>query len=101
MSVIRNMMMAAALALWPAAAMALEEGACAPNWSMAAEIVRAEGLAPIASVTSKAAGRIDGEVVKATLCRSGDRYVYRLVVRKSGGGHTTLVVDALKPFEEK
>ena len=71
---------------------------CIEDWSKAAPIVKAEGLATVETVTRLAASRLSGDVVKVTLCRDGGRYVYRLVVRTGGGRHSSLTVDAIEPF---
>lgn len=74
------------------------DDACIEDWSKAAPIVRAEGLATVETVTKLAAARVAGDVVKVTLCRDGDRYVYQLVVRAGSGRHSSLTVDAIEPF---
>jgi len=71
---------------------------CIEDWSTAAPVVKAEGLATVEAVTKLAAARVKGDVVKVTLCQDGNRYVYRLVVRDAGGKHTRLTVDAKEPF---
>ena len=71
---------------------------CISDWSVAAGIVEAEGLATVESVMKAARGRVPGDVVKVTLCRDGSRYLYRLVVRTPAGQHQSLDVDARAPF---
>jgi hypothetical protein len=89
-------MLLAMLAGGPAPSRA--DDACIEDWSKAALIVKAQGLATVETVTKLAAARIAGDVVKVTLCRDGDRYVYRLVVRSASGRHSSLPVDAIAPF---
>ena len=40
---------------------------------------------------------VNGDIVKSTLCKDGDDYIYKLVVRDSGGQLKTVVVDARNP----
>jgi uncharacterized membrane protein YkoI len=85
------------LALQPATAAEIDQ--CYPDWSMAAPIVRKEGLATIEQVARRAAGRIFGIIVKTELCQSNGGFVYRLVVREPRGRLRALTVDARHPFE--
>jgi uncharacterized membrane protein YkoI len=87
---------AALLTVIPAAVPARAQQSCIADWSVAAPIVRREGLA-----TMERVGRImrEGaamEIVKSALCTANGRYVYRLTVR-GGSGLRTLVVDARQP----
>lgn len=78
---------------------ALAQQACIADWSEAGPIVRKEGLAPIERVGKLARDRASVEIVGSALCRTQDRYVYRLTVRAEQGTLRTMVVDARKPFE--
>ena len=79
-----------------------EEGACFADWSVAAPIVRQEGLMSVEQLTAAAHLKLKGDIVKATLCvakgAAGGRYEYRLVVRAADGRLTPLTVDAKHPF---
>lgn len=72
---------------------------CISDWSDAAPIVRREGLAPMELVDRLARDRSSVQVVRGTLCKDHDRYVYRLTVRGDHGTLRTLFVDARRPFE--
>lgn len=74
-----------------------DEG-CIADWSQAAPIVKAEGLASVERVTELARAAVKGEIVKVTLCKQADRWVYLLVVREPAGRHKSLTVDAKAPF---
>jgi hypothetical protein len=70
---------------------------CFADWGVAGEIVRREKLVTVQQLTqANAAGLIDA-IVKATLCKDGDDYIYKLVVRGAGGQLKTVVVDARNP----
>ena len=71
---------------------------CIESWSDAAPIVRSEALVAVRDVHEQVRQRRIGDLVKATLCQEGGRYVYRLVVRETSGRITPLTVDARKPF---
>jgi uncharacterized membrane protein YkoI len=90
---------AAVLGAMAGVAPASAQQTCIRDWSEAGPIVRREGLAPIERVGRLARDRSSVEIVRSTLCRDQDRYVYRLTVRGDGGALRTLVVDARKPFE--
>ena len=79
----------------PAAA---EDGACYTDWSVAAPIVKKEGLLPVEQLTPKARAELKGDVVKVTLCVKAGSYVFRLVVRGDKGDLKTVTVDAKNPF---
>lgn len=87
---------AAALVAEPATAAPPER--CYPDWSQAAEIVRAESLVTAKDVHERARTGQIGDVVRMTLCEDNGRYVYRLVVREAKGQVVKLTVDARRPF---
>jgi uncharacterized membrane protein YkoI len=89
---------AAALPVERPAAQDLQDLKCAPDWSYGAMIVRKEGLLTVEQLTAIVEAKIDGEIVKTTLCESGGKYVFKLVVRQRGQ-FKTLTVDARKPFD--
>jgi hypothetical protein len=70
---------------------------CYADWGLAGEIVRREKLVTVQQLTqANAAGMIEA-IVKTTLCKDGDDYIYKLVVRGAGGQLKTVVVDARNP----
>ena len=89
----------------PIAALALgafearAEPVCYADWSVAAPIVKKEGLVTVEKLTDLARSKLGSEIVKTTLCADGVRYTYRLVVRDANNQLKTLIVDAHKPFD--
>lgn len=88
------LVLAAAFAAGPSVA----EGACIADWSLAAPIVKSEGLAPVETLSRSARTRLGGEVVKTTLCRRDGTYVYDVVVKMPGGQVKSQTLDAREPF---
>lgn len=76
----------------------VDSAMCIEDWSTAVPVVREEGLAPVDVVTRLAKTRLEGEVVKVTLCKAGERYVYRLLMRLPNGRMAPVIVDAKEPF---
>lgn len=70
-----------------------EEG-CLSDWGAAGEIVRREGLRTVEQLTLEEPRQLDGQIVKATLCREAKGYVYRLVVRGPGGQMKNVMLNA-------
>jgi uncharacterized membrane protein YkoI len=75
-----------------------DEKACYPDWSVAAPIVKREGLIPVEQLTPLARFSLNGEILKVTLCFEAGNYVFRLVVRGAKGDLKTVTVDAKDPF---
>ena len=73
---------------------AIGASACVADWSTAAQIVEKEHLLTVEQVSAAQAGAIPGKIVKTTLCREKDGFVYRLVVRNFAGQLENIVVDA-------
>lgn len=71
---------------------------CVADWSVAAPIVKEEGLVTVEELSKAASGRLSGDIVKATLCRENGIYVFRLVVKGVSGQLRTVTVDARRPF---
>ncbi len=67
---------------------------CVADWSTAVQIVEKEQLLTVEQVAAAHAGAIPGKIVKTTLCREKDGFVYRLVIRNSAGQLQNIVVDA-------
>ena len=72
--------------------------ACIEDWSTAVPVVKEEGLATVETITKLAKTRLSGDVVKVTLCKRNERYVYRLILRHSNGKVAPVIVDAREPF---
>lgn len=79
---------------WPAAA----AGKCYSDWSVAAPIVRREGLVTVEELSTQLRARYPGELVKATLCEGGEGFAFRLVIRDAKGQLNTLELNARRPF---
>jgi uncharacterized membrane protein YkoI len=92
----RHLALALALAVPVHAAEADEF--CIEDWSTAAPVVKSEGLASVEAVTALARKRLEGDLVKVTLCMQGQTYVYRLLIRGGDGRHSRVIVDAKRPF---
>jgi uncharacterized membrane protein YkoI len=75
-----------------------EPGGCYADWSVAAPIVRKEGLATVEALSRLAQARISGDIVKTTLCKENGGFVYRLVIRSPKGRLFNRTVDARAPF---
>jgi hypothetical protein len=71
---------------------------CYADWSVAAPIVRKEGLATVEALSRLARSNISGDIVKTTLCKENGGFVYRLVIRSPGGRLFNRTVDARAPF---
>jgi hypothetical protein len=91
----------AAMALAPLLAIQAHasDETCFHSWSEAAQIVRKEGLVSTHDVYQKLLERRSVEVLRITLCREGDRFVYKIVVRQTSGRLINQSLDARHPFE--
>jgi len=72
---------------------------CYADWSVAAPIVRKEGLTTVETLWKLAQSKIFGQIVKTTLCEEKGGFVYRLVVRDPTGRLVNRKVDARQPFK--
>lgn len=88
----------ASLLLLAATLSASEADECYSDWSIAAPIVHREKLATVEALSETAATHMPGDIVRTTLCVVGGIFVYRLVVRESGGKLVKRTVDARNPF---
>ena len=71
---------------------------CYADWSVAAPIVRKQGLATVETLAQRARANISGAIVTTMLCEENGGFVYRLVVRDSQGRLSNQTVDARSPF---
>lgn len=81
-----------------ARAAAAGDVACYADWSVAAPIVKQEGLATVEALTLAARAKLKGDILKTTLCRENGVYVYRVVLRGADGRLTQVTVNAKSPF---
>lgn len=87
--------------LWVAAvslggAAAAEE--CLPDWGEAGQIVRNQKLLTVQQLIDSGGRFFQGRIMKTTLCKDGDDYIYKVVVRLPNGQFRTVVVDARHPL---
>lgn len=73
-------------------------GRCYADWSVAAPIVKQEGLVSVETLTKRAKTKISGEIVRTTLCEEHGEFVYRLVVKEPSGRLASRTVNARAPF---
>ena len=89
---------AAALSSGGAARPALADD-CYADWGVAGEIVRREKLVTVQQLTQSNAAGLPGQIVKTTLCKDGDDFIYKIVIRQADGQLKTIVVDARRPAQ--
>lgn len=89
----------AVLTLSPAPAAIGESVRCFEDWSDAAPIVLNERLVPARDLHTWARKRLKGKVLRVTLCRDGERYIYRLLVRGPKGRIGNRTVEARGPLD--
>ena len=83
----------------PAHALAAGDG-CYSDWSEAAPVIKDNDLTPAKDLPSLLRKRIQGELVKITLCQEDDgSYVYKLVILQASGQVSNLTVDAKDPAQ--
>lgn len=97
---LRLALIAAAAALpligvFGAAALAAGDAECFSDWGKASDVVRQKQLLTVEQLAKTFASDIPGQIVRATLCRDGDDFIYKLVVRDKQGQQKNVVVDAL------
>lgn len=76
-----------------------KDEACFESWSEAAPIVQSEGLVSTHDLYQQLRDRHSGEVIRITLCREGQRFVYRVVLRQDSGRLVNHSLDARRPFD--
>ena len=84
---------------WASFAVSAANDACFSDWSAASILVKAEGLVTIEQLTKLAPAKLGGEIVRSTLCEAKTGFVYKLVVRTTGGQMKSIEVDAKHPFD--
>lgn len=75
------------------------EGSCFTDWSVAAPIVKREGLVSVEHLSDLVREKLKAHIVKATLCERDGRYVFLVVIRPERGKLRTITVNAREPFE--
>ncbi len=87
------------MAIFVYASPALAKAPCYDDWSDAAVVVEKNKLVKVAELDSMVRDKLGGRIVKTTLCPTEKGYVYKIVVRKSGGQLQRVSVDAKTPFK--
>ncbi|MCB1510793.1 MAG: hypothetical protein KDJ36_07800 [Hyphomicrobiaceae bacterium] len=77
------------------------EGQCFRDWAAAQSVVRRHRLSSIDQLSRHARKRGAGQVVKAVLCRTGDTFEYRVILRDARGQLTRRIITARAPFTVK
>jgi uncharacterized membrane protein YkoI len=67
---------------------------CLP-WSSAAPVIAQHSLLPANIIYQMAQSRTGGQVIHASLCNEGGRFLYKLVVLGAKGDVSNVTVDAL------
>jgi uncharacterized membrane protein YkoI len=70
---------------------------CYATWTEAGPVVRKEGLTPASQLSELALGKVEGNLMKITLCEEAGSYVYKLVFFDADGKITNMTVDARNP----
>ena len=68
------------------------------EWTEAAPIVRREKLVSAKDLHEQARQRLDGELIRITLCEEKGNFIYKLVLQGGGGKLRYMSVDARAPF---
>jgi len=76
-----------------AAAAGPAQAACLP-WKSAGALIAQNNLLPGNVIYQMVQSRTGGTVISATLCQSGSKFVYKMVVLSKTGDSTNLTVDA-------
>jgi uncharacterized membrane protein YkoI len=99
-SIIRSALPLALLLAMLSPVQALAGEACTENFSDMANMVKANGLMPAKELQRQAGDKIDGKIVKVSLCQTGGAYQYELVFLNGNGQLVTQAVDAKTPFPQ-
>lgn len=67
---------------------------CYADWGAAAEIVKQFNLITVEQLSKADAGQLGGQIIKTSLCKDGDDYIYKIVVRDTKGRLKTVVMGA-------
>lgn len=70
---------------------------CIADWSIAAPIVRREGLASVERLAQSVREKGVGTIVRTMLCEVNGSFVYKLITREPKGQVKTFTVDAREP----
>jgi len=73
---------------------------CTDNWSIMANQVSANGLAPAKDLQQLATAKVPGKLIKVSLCQGSYGFQYHLVFLDAAGQLATVDVDARNPFPQ-
>ena len=92
--VIKEAAVAAVAGLLLTAAVEAAEPNCLP-WASAAPVIKKNSLLPGNVIYQMVQSRTGGQIIHASLCDQGGKFVYKLVVLGAKGDVTNITVDAL------
>ena len=84
----------------PTSASATPVNGCYASWSDASPVVVQQRLVAVADLTALAKRKLDGEIVRTTLCLENGHYIYKVVVRSASGAVRSITLDAHHPFAQ-
>jgi hypothetical protein len=71
---------------------------CFADWSIAARIVREQGLTSVEKLAEFAQAKGVGPIVRTMLCEANGSFFDKLITREPMGQVKTFTVDAREPF---
>ena len=63
-------------------------------WANARPVIASKSLIPVKAIRQLVRNRIKGQMIHANLCRSGDKFIYKLVFLSPTGQVKNVTVDA-------
>ena len=87
-----------AITAWATGPALASDSTCYGEWSDAAPIVAREQLRAVREVQELARSHVPGDLIRITLCREDERFVYRVLIRDLHGRISNLKLDARLPF---
>jgi hypothetical protein len=73
---------------------------CFADWSVAAPIVKKEGLVSVERLSDLVKAKLHAHIVKATLCGKDGTYLFQVVIRPEKGKLRTIMLNARQPFDK-
>ncbi|MEG6510081.1 hypothetical protein V6C03_14010 [Methyloligella sp. 2.7D] len=89
--IIAPLLVGALTVFWAGSAIAGSD--CLP-WNAAGPVIAKNGLVPANKIYNQVQARSRGEIIKARLCRQGNRFIYKFTVLGPQGDVQTITVDA-------
>jgi uncharacterized membrane protein YkoI len=91
---VKEAIVAALGAMLLSAAVKAGDQNCVP-WKEAAPVIAQNSLLPANVIYQMVQSRTGGQIIHASLCQDGGRFIYKLVVLGSKGEVSNVTVDAL------